>query len=160
VNGWNDGGNIRWELPLCIARKICSEAFGCVPFKIKESFFGTSRVDDDDAETDGYSWIVSETVDEEVLVERESERDEHRRCLFVTDFWVEDNDGGAGVGSLEDIGGWGLCHRRCEAKLAGQLNVLSHSGQLNEMKNLVLFENIFIKTPTEIQYVQLLDIYA
>lgn len=32
----------------------------------------------------------------------------------------------SGLGSLI---GRGLCHLRCEAKLAGQLNTLSHSGQ-------------------------------
>ncbi len=145
VNGWNEGGNIRCKLPLCIARKTWSEAFLCVPFTTKESFFDITIFDDDDdddTETDGYSWTVSETVDEEVFVERESERDEHRCCLFVTDFCAEDDDdddGGGGARSLEDIDDWGLCHRRCEAKLAGQLKVLSHSGQLNKMKNLITF---------------------
>jgi len=141
VNGWNCGSNIRCELPLYIARKIWSEAFWCVPFNRRESFFDTATFDDEDAETDEYSWTVSETVDEDVFVDRESERDEHRACLFVIDFWTEDDDGcaDADVGSFDDNDDWGLCHRRCEAKLAGQLNVLSHSGQLNEMKYLILF---------------------
>jgi len=139
VNGCNKGGNIRCELPLYIVRKSWSEALRCVPFMMKESFFSISILDDDDAERDGYSWTVSETVEEEVLVERESERDEHRGCLLVIDFWAEDDVDGTRADSLDDNDGWGLCHRRCEAKLAGQLNVLSHSGQLNEMKNLIVF---------------------
>ena len=28
-------------------------------------------------------------VDEDVFVDRESERDEHRRCLFAIDFWAD-----------------------------------------------------------------------
>jgi hypothetical protein len=40
---------------------------------------------------------------------------------------------------LDDMDDWGLCHRRCDAKLAGQLKVLSHSGQLNKTKNFVSF---------------------
>lgn len=137
---WNGGGKIRCGLPLHIARKIWSEAFWCVPFKTKDVFFNTSIFDDDDdAGRDEYSWTVSDIIDEEVFVERESEPDEHRGFLFVVDFWAEDDDDDGGAGSLDVNDDWGLCHRRCEAKLAGQLNVLSHSGQLNEMKNLVSF---------------------
>jgi hypothetical protein len=50
---------------------------------------------------------------------------------------------------LVDMDDWGLCHRRCEAKLAGQLNVLSHSGQLNKRKknfisNLFVYQYLYI----------------
>lgn len=119
----NDGGIIRWEFPLNIARKIWSEVFCWISLIINESFFDKSIVDDTAAV--GYSWTVSEMVDEEVFVERESERDEHRGCFGWTDLDVEDE------AMADPLDGWGLCHRRCEAKLAGQLNVLSHSGQLN-----------------------------
>ena len=139
INGCfiNDEGSIRCELPLNIVRKRWSDAFCCIELIIKESFFGKSMFDDVVTETVGYSWTVSEIVDDEVFVERESERDEHRWCLLMTDFGVED---AVGANRLDDRDDWGLCHRRCEAKLAGQLNVLSHSGQLNEKKNKVTFQ--------------------
>ena len=57
---------------------------------IKESFFDRSIVDDVVADNVGYSWTVSDVVvDEDVLVERESEREEYRGCFEGTDFGVE-----------------------------------------------------------------------
>ena len=161
LRDWNCGGNILCEFPLYIVRNIWSVDFLFGPFKTRESFFGVATfVDNDVTEKDGYSWTVSETVDEEVFVERESERDEHCGCLWVIVFCIEDEDAVAPI-TLDTCG---LCHRRCEAKLAGQLNVLSHSGQLNKMKILIVLKMFsffdLIKSHTEIQYVQLVDIYA
>ena len=59
---------------------------------IIDSFFDKSNVFVVDNDNEEHSRTVSEPVDIDVFVERESERDEHGMGLVITDLRVDNND--------------------------------------------------------------------
>ena len=82
---------MRDALSLGIAVKAWSAARRRVPSTKERSLFG-KLISVDDETDDGYSWTVSEMVDEEVFVERDSDGEEHCGRLLFIDARIDGSD--------------------------------------------------------------------